>query len=171
MRMRGKVLFLLLLGLLLSCSPLPGELRVEGVRRELGFSAVRGSPTSYLGQRVMWGGRILHCANERERTILEVLELPLDGSGRPVEGDRSGGRFLVHWEGFHDCAIYEPGRHVTVIGEVKDEKEARVGEMPYRYVVLSASKVHLWPREKETVEVYHHLEPWPCPWWRCWCRP
>lgn len=169
MRIGLKVVVALFIVAFVSCAVMPKELREEGVEREITLKMVKEDLEIYRGSKVMWGGRIIRCENKRERTFFEVLQLPLDVEGRPKDVDESEGRFLVLYDGFLDCAIYCPGREITVIGEVRDLQKGKLGEMEYVYPVVRVKRIHLWKKRKEEIDVYHyHYWPPPFPWW---CHP
>jgi len=169
MRIGLKVVVALFIVAFVSCAVMPKELRKEGVEREITLKMVKEDLEIYRGSKVMWGGKIIRCENKREGTFFEVLQLPLDVEGRPKDVDESEGRFLVLYDGFLDCAIYCPGREITVIGEVRDLQKGKLGEMEYVYPVIRTKRIHLLKRRKEEIDVYHyHYWPPPFPWW---CYP
>jgi outer membrane lipoprotein len=59
---------------------------------------------------------------------------------------------------FLDPAVYAAGRRMTVIGTVTGEEERKIAELPYRYPVVAADAIKLWPRE---VVVPAYPPPWP----------
>ena len=59
----------------------------------------------------------------------------------------SCGRFLVHFEGFLDPAIYAKGRRITVLGEVAGKRVLPLKEMEYSYPVLLPREHYLWRPE------------------------
>lgn len=97
------------------------------------------------GQRVLWGGMVIETTNLAERTRLEVLGYPLDASQRPDTDAEPLGRFLVTRSGYLESVDYRTGRLVTVVGPVTGVRDGRVGEAPYRYPVVGAERIHLWP--------------------------
>jgi len=130
--------------LLCGCSPpFPKEL-LEQVDRDLVFQDLFRDPDRFRGKSVMLGGTIVEIRNRKEGTQMEVLQRPLAREGRPVYTDETGGRFLVDVPQFIDAAVYQPGRAVTVIGSVEGARMQRLGEIEYRYPVLTVKQVHLW---------------------------
>jgi outer membrane lipoprotein len=101
-----------------------------------------------LGQtavdRVRWGGRIVQVRNLRERTLIEVLGLPLDRDGRPQSGASPQGRFIVERAGFLEPHLYAENRLLEVEGRLDGFTDGRVGEAPYRYPVVVADRLRLW---------------------------
>ena len=114
---------------LAGCSPpFPRDLldRVDG---NASFAAIRKEPAQYAGKLVMLGGTIVDAVQLKEGTRLEVLQRPLDGGGRPLLTDETGGRFLVLTRQFLDSAVYHRGRTVTVIGAVEAPQMLPLGEI------------------------------------------
>lgn len=92
----------------------------------------------------MWGGIITEVGHGPDTTVLEVLAYPLRGQ-EPRSAAASQGRFRVVVEGFLDPVDYRPGRRVTATGPVTAVEAGRIGEAEYRFPVLEARQVHLWP--------------------------
>jgi outer membrane lipoprotein len=58
----------------------------------------------------MLGGRVLKTEARESSSEIVVLQLPLDSSNKPKDGDDSAGRFLIRSEQFLDPAIYQQWR-------------------------------------------------------------
>ena len=138
--------------------PFPKDL-LDKTDRNVSFAALQKEPERFSGKLLMLGGTIVDTKNLKEGTQIEVLQKPLDGEGQPAVTDETGGRFLVVTSQFLDGAIYHRGRSVTIIGEVSGSKLQPLGELEYRYPVLTAKGLHLWapysgPRFSVGVGVY-----------------
>lgn len=138
--------------------PFPKEL-LDKVERNVPFDALQKEPERFLGKLLMVGGTIVDTKNLKEGTQVEVLQKPLDGGGRPALTDETGGRFLAVTRTYLDAAVYHRGRSVTIIGEVAGSKAQPLGEIEYRYPVITAKELHLWspysgPRFSIGVGVY-----------------
>lgn len=94
---------------------------------------------------VAWGGAIVAAKNLKDSTQFEVVGYPLDRDNRPNREAAPIGRFLAVHPGYLETADYAPGRLVTFVGVVKETRAGNVGEAPYTYPLLTASRVHLWP--------------------------
>ena len=92
----------------------------------------------------MLAGVIIETTNSKEGTLIEVLQRPMARSGRPLETDASEGRFLISSDKFLDPAVYHPGKRITVIGVASGSSVRPLGELEYRYPVLSARELKLW---------------------------
>jgi len=123
--------------------PFPREL-LDKVEKNVPFAALQKEPEKFTGKLLMVGGTIVDTKNLKEGTQIEVLQSPLDGEGRPSLSDQTGGRFLVVTQTYLDAAVFHRGRSVTIIGEVAGSKVQPLGEIQYRYPVLTAKELHLW---------------------------
>ena len=104
------------------------------------------SPGSAVkGMVLTWGGDIVSVRNEADRTLLEVLAYPLNTSGEVVTGYASMGRFLADRQGYLEPREYKAGCKVTVKGPFLGFKDGKVDGAFYRYPVLQAQELTLWP--------------------------
>ena len=118
------------------------------------LAAARERPDAFLQTRIRWGGVLARVDNRRDETWLEIVEQPLQDSGRPASADDSGGRFLARVAGFLDPAIYAIGRPITVVGVLSDSAPGRVGEYRYTYPVVLAERHHLWSERRPPDVIY-----------------
>ena len=126
------------------CGPPFPKQTLEKVDKALSFRELRKDPERYRGRWVMLAGMIVDVKNLREGTLIEVLQKPMDGRGRPLQGDVTEGRFIVSSEKFLDAAVYRKGRELTVVGEVAGSTVKLLSEIEYRYPVLAAKDLYLW---------------------------
>jgi len=118
------------------------------------------------GSLVRWGGRIVQVEPRADSTCFEMVSTRLDHHGRPYwASDDSGGRFIACRSGFYDPAIFETNREVTFTGRLGGHEDRSIGDYSYRFPVLEADVVYLWPR-RERVNVITRPAPWP--WWGYW---
>ncbi len=131
------------------------------------------------GDLVILGGYILEARNEPGRSVLSILQAPLDSQDKPKSRDLSEGRFLMRTERFLDPEIYSKGRKISVAGTVLGIEPQPLGDGSYGYLVIDAQEVHLWPKEEPYSRRYdpfydHWYYPWypwypyryrPYPWW------
>lgn len=152
----------------------------ESIRTEAPGNAqiaqVREQPQQSRGTVVRWGGNIVSTRNERDHTLLEIVARDLDSEGRPLEEDRSLGRFLMKTQGFLDPAIYKSEREVTVRGTIVDVVTQSIGEFRYTYPLVQADDVYLWkprPSPQPRYPYYYDpffYDPWH-PMWPYYYRP
>jgi outer membrane lipoprotein len=116
-------------------------------------------PAARKGARVILGGDILAVQPRSGLTEIEILARRLRGDDSPERSDRSPGRVLLHTAEFLDPAVYAPGRRITVIGEVTGVEERKIGEVPYRYPVITVERIRLWPQDVVLGPAYY-----PYPW-------
>ena len=108
--------------------PTPAEVRARGMTRG----------------EVHWGGQIVKVDNQRDRTLVEVLALPLDGDGEPQTDQRPQGRFIVDKSGFLEPYEYAAGRLVEVRGQLNGFIDGKVGDSAYRFPVVVSERMKLW---------------------------
>lgn len=176
---RFQVLFYAVTAVLLGgCASVVPEAIRSAAPGNVQVAQVREQPRQYRGTVVRWGGNIVKTSNERDDTVIEVVARDLDGDGRPLEDDRSLGRFLVKVHGFLDPAIYKPERELTVRGRIEGVAEQSIGEYRYAYPVVRADDVYLWkPRPPAAAYprypyrdpfFYDPWYPWGWPYYRPW---
>src|SRR5687768_15656576 len=107
------------------------------------------NPALVQKREVAWGGTIVNGKNLNDNTQLEVVAYPLDDNNRPRPDGGPQGRVLIIHPGYLETADYAPGRQVTVVGVVTETRSGKVGEAPYTYPVVTATRLHLWPRETQ----------------------
>jgi outer membrane lipoprotein len=127
---------------------------------------VRQNPDAFKGKWVVWGGEIIETVNQQDGTTqIEVFQRPLGWRGEPKETTASEGRFLILADKYLDPYVFRRGKKVTVGGEITGEKIKPLGEMDYRYPIVSSKEIYLWP------VYYYYYQPYPYPyyyynpWW------
>lgn len=111
---------------------------------------VATSPDNFAEAEVVWGGEVIGVHNLPDRTRIEVLAYPLDGSQRPRLKEPPAGRFLAEVPGFIDPMNFPPGSLVTMRGEVTGTRTEPVGGATYVYPLLrvQAGDFHRWTPEE-----------------------
>ncbi|KUI99705.1 Slp family lipoprotein [Vibrio sp. MEBiC08052] len=164
----GKGMAIAFVCLVLSaCVSLPDELSVPDgaavIQDYQTFSALKGTQAPY----VRLGGVIAEIKNLPNQTRLEMVNLPIDASGKPDIREEPHGRFIVYVNRFLDPVTYAKGRLLTVLGSAIAPEKSQVGEYRAEFPALSASAYHLW-RVTERVVIH---EPGSflrdCDHWRC----
>jgi outer membrane lipoprotein len=156
-----------LLVLFAGCSPFSKAVRQQ-VDERLSFAEVQKNPDEFIGKKVLWGGVIIETTNTQAGTLIKVRQTDLDFETKPKDLDVSHGRFLVHYNGFLDPAIYAADREITLYGEIVGKQDFPLGETRYSYPVVLSKELHLW--EKITpYPNYDFYDPWfwgyyPYPW-------
>lgn len=143
----------------------------EQIDRTIQFDQIRESPQSYAGRVVMWSGIALTARRAKDRTEIEILQLPRE-DGRPPVRDRtqSQGRFLAIHPEFLDPAKIEPGLPLTVVGEIKGSEIRPLDDGEYAFPVLELKQVVTWDQPaSDTAPLYAYPQsrPFVSPyhWW------
>ena len=167
------LLLLLLLAVsgLTACAPaISSQLRDEaGV--PIAFEDLISQPDIHKGRIVILGGYILETVNEPGATTVMVLQAPLDFQNKPRSQDLSKGRFLIRADKFLDPEIYARGRMLSVGGRVSGAQEQPIGNRTYRYPLIEAEELRLWPKEARYIRNYDPFyDDWYYPWhpWHPW---
>lgn len=127
----------------------------------------RQNPEAFKGKWVVWGGEIIETVAQKDATTqIEVYQRPLGWRGEPRETYPSEGRFLVLYDKYLDPYIFRRGKKITVAGEILGEKIKPLGEMDYRYPMVSSKQIYLWPEYYYQPYPYTYYDPWwPYPYW------
>ena len=167
------ILMLCTMGFLLSaCAPVISHQLMEQVDRNLTYGSLASRTDEAKGKIVLLGGTIVQTVPKPNQTEVEVVQKQLSSSGEPYLTDKSEGRFLVVVNRFLDPAIYRSGRDITVAGEVQESVIRRLGEIDYRYPVITGMELYLW-KEPIHPRPYPYGYPWgdPYPYRRWWGYP
>ena len=160
---------LFVFGFILGCAPVISSDLKGRVDSSVTFNEVFQNPDGYKGKVVLWGGKIIQVVPEDGKTLVEVLETPLNRRGKPEKASASGGRFFILVEDLMDFSKFKTGEKITVAGVIEgatqpDKMKALAGTA-YRYPLVLSKEMHLWKEHKypysnvadyrETWE-YHH---------------
>jgi outer membrane lipoprotein len=137
--------------LLAGCAPVISRGALKQVDQSLTFEQLLENPEAYRGKTVLLGGNIIETQNFSDRTLITVLQSPLDFRKKPAVEDKSRGRFIVYVSGFLDPAIYRNGRKITAVGSVVGEEVRPLGEIEYSYPVIEKKELYLWPTEESSL--------------------
>ena len=123
---------------------LPADVRQQ-IDSTVAFADLEAAPSSYVGRTVMVSGIVLKARRAKDRTEIEVLQLPAAPGGLPSDDrTRSEGRFLAVESKFLDPATIEPGIPVTIVGEVKESVTRSLDESEYTYPVIEITRLIDW---------------------------
>jgi outer membrane lipoprotein len=132
----------------------------------LTLNQVRQNPDVFKEKLVVWGGEIIETVNQRDGTTeIVVFQRPLGWRGEPKETSYSEGRFLILTDNYLDPYIFRRGKKITVGGEMIGEKTKPLGEMDYRYPVVSSKQIYLWPEYYYPPYSYNYDLWWGYPYW------
>ena len=161
------LLFLFVLVLSGCAHVISKDLRIKS-DPSLTLAQVRQNPDAIKGKMVVWGGEIIETVNQKDGTTqIEVFQRPLGWRGKPKDTTYSEGRFLILADKYLDPYVFRRGKKTTVAGEIIGAKIKPLGEMDYRYPIVSSKQIYLWPEYYYQPYPYYYYDPWwsyPC--WR-----
>jgi len=116
------------------------------VDKSVSFSDLRAAPSDYLGRTVMLSGLALTSRRVKDRTEIEILQLPTEPGLLPADRKaQSQGRFVaVQSHAFLDPAVIEKDAPLTVVGEVQGSTTKQIDDGEYRYPVLEIKHLVNW---------------------------
>ena len=129
---------------------IPDSLKAQ-VNQAVTFDQVKNASSSYRGELVVFGGKVLSVTRLGDATRIEVLQLPLAHDLAPVtEGTQSEGRFVAFdtRQKIIDPGILELGAPVTIVGEVKPSTHGHVGDRRYELPTLVIRDMTVWEKDK-----------------------
>ena len=160
--MRPLLRLLLLAILVGGCATAFPESVMRTVDTKITGDELARQPDAVKGARVILGGEVLSVQPRPGLTEVELLMRRLRGDDSPERSDRSPGRAIIQTPEFLDPAVYSPGRRITVVGEVAGVEERKIGDVPYRYPVIKAELIRLWPKDVLVGPAYAPY-PWGYP--------
>ena len=141
LRVRYLLFFLLIISISSCAHVISKEIRKD-TDPSITLKQVSQNPNIYQGKRVIWGGEIINIVQKDGGTSqIEVYQRPLGWRGVPMDTVRSEGRFLILADQFLDPNLYKGGKKITVAGELIGETIQSLGEMDYRYPILSSKQI------------------------------
>lgn len=151
----GKFLCIFLITLSLGCAAgISPKVRSQ-VTYAGTFSDVQKAPDEYIGEIVIFGGKILNSQASPSASELTVLHLRIDSRDRPKDGDQSEGRYLIQSDQFLDPAIYKKEALLTVAGRITGGEVRAIGGFDYVYPKLKAIEIKLWPEAVRNYPRFH----------------
>lgn len=135
-------------------------------RQALTFLQVKAAPDSFKGQKAVFGGKVLTARRQKDSTKLEILQLPLDQSGRPgYDLTQSEGRFIAQQREFLDPATLPPGTRIVVTGIVSGSITLPLDETDYTYPVIDIKRVQVWAGPEDVARRTNPYYMGPGPYW------
>ncbi len=133
-----------------ACSSLPPELENDSTNLVTNYSQFAKAQAT-KNKPVRLGGVVAKVTNLPQQTRLEIVNLPIDSTGRPDIKVDPKGRFVAYVPEFLDPVTYAAGRLVTVMGISAAPELGVVGEYQYQFPVIQATGHHLWQVETITI--------------------
>ena len=136
------------------CSHVMSEANLNLVDRSVQFEALHKNPEGFVGKTVLLGGVITGVLNSGDVTILEVAQLALLKNEVPDEDSLSPGRFLAVNTELIDPIVYQRGKLITIIGEVKGRQIQKKDGVDQPYPLIAVKEQRLFRPSEPVV----HLE-------------
>jgi len=159
--MHYRWFWVVLAGIFMSgCTHYISEDSLRLVSQPIPYSAVKQNPDNYIDSYLLVGGEIVKVTNSKEGGEIEVVQLNIDSSGRPLGDIRnSEGRFLAQTGYFVDPAVYKEGSIISIVGQVKGKKVQPLESVSYPYPLFAVRELHLW-RQSELYPYYQSYSPY-----------
>ena len=151
---------------LAGCTTIPEQ--IQGSYSDI--SPARVEPAVF-GASVRWGGVIIDAVNESNSTCFEILSRDLDKYLRPLQEDRTAGRFIACKAGFHDPEVFAADREVTLTGSIRGIEEREIDQFEYRYPVIDVDELVLWQPRRDVLVIDQMYDPFWYPYPYYWGRP
>lgn len=126
------------------CAHVMSDANLKAVDQAVSYTDLSAKPEAFAGKIVLVGGIIAGVRGSDDVVMLEVAQLELFKNGVPNEDSRSGGRFLAISTELIDPVVYQPGKLVTIIGEVKGKKIQKLESADYPYPLIAVRELRLF---------------------------
>ncbi|HEY3307685.1 MAG TPA: Slp family lipoprotein [Desulfuromonadaceae bacterium] len=126
------------------CSHVMSEANLSLVDRSVQFEELNKKPEAFVGKTVLLGGIITGVLTSGDVTMLEVAQLELLKNEVPDEDSLSRGRFLAINTELIDPVIYEKGKLITIIGEVKGQQIQKKDGADHPYPLIAVKEQRLF---------------------------
>lgn len=125
----------------------------------LSYDVARQEPEARKGGPIRWTGIIADTRVLASGTDVEIVLLPLDYTGQPLQRHSSPGRFIAHFEQMLDPVLYAKGLSILVQGSFQGMQLGKIGEQDYRFPLVRVDQHKLWPPHQD-VEVRYWHDPY-----------
>jgi outer membrane lipoprotein len=150
MKKMKKLLLIMVSFILVGCASGISKQSLSRVTVYEPFLNLQQQPGDFIGETVVFGGKIIVTQPMENATELTILQLALDDQDRPRDNNHSDGRFLVVSDQFLDPAIYKKGDLITVVGKLVSSEKRLIGEREYRYPKIKAGEIKRWEPGRDT---------------------
>lgn len=148
----------LTLVMLSGCVTIPDAIKGTSDTPQQDLVRVMAAPHLYVGQESRFGGQVVSVQNQPGKTRLEIATVSLDSGARPILGEASRGRIYADVSGFLDPVDFR-NQLVTVVGPIAGTVEGKIGNTPYKYVLVNATGYKRWRVIQQVI-----APPPPDPW-------
>lgn len=158
-RKYGGLLTLAATLLLSGCVTVPDAIKGTSATPQQNLVQVMSAPELYVGQEARFGGRVVNIDNQQGKTRLEIATVSLDEGARPQLGEPSKGRIYADVSGFLDPVDFR-GQLVTVVGPITGAVQGKVGETPYKFMLMQVNGYKRWRVTQQVVMPPQPIDPW-----------
>ncbi|XTZ40117.1 Slp/YeaY family lipoprotein [Salmonella enterica] len=165
-KVRRVLLAALAVAALSGCVTVPEAIKGTTATPQEDLVRVMNAPSLYIGQEGRFGGKVIDIQNQQGKTRLEIATVPLDSAARPILGQPSVGRIYAEVNGFLDPVDFN-NQLVTVVGPITGTVEGKIGNAPYKFMVMQANGYKRWHLTQQVVMPPQPIDPWfwgPHPW-------
>ncbi|WP_414164018.1 Slp/YeaY family lipoprotein [Superficieibacter sp. BNK-5] len=150
------------------CVTIPDAIKGSSPTPQQDLVRVMNAPQLYVGQEARFGGKVVGIENLQGKTRLEIATVSLDDGARPVLGEPSRGRIYADVSGFLDPVDFR-NQLVTVVGPITGTAEGKVGNTPYKFMVMQVNGYKRWRVTQQVMLPPQPIDPWfwgpgPHPW-------
>lgn len=158
----SRIIAAIALTLLLSaCSSLPDQLATSNENLITDYSQWLSLEAEQEAE-VRLGGAIASITNLKDKTRIEVANMPIRSNGKPNLDAEPEGRFVIYFDGYLEPMKYSEGRLITVLGNSAGEEQGKVGDYDYTFRVLKGTASYLWTIEESVIVDDHGSYMYPC---------
>ncbi|EIN75596.1 putative outer membrane protein [Escherichia coli PA10] len=145
--------------MLSGCVTVPDAIKGSSPTPQQDLVRVMSAPQLYVGQEARFGGKVVAVQNQQGKTRLEIATVPLDSGARPTLGEPSRGRIYADVNGFLDPVDFR-GQLVTVVGPITGAVDGKIGNTPYKFMVMQATGYKRWHLTQQVIMPPQPIDPW-----------
>ncbi|UYU30467.1 Slp/YeaY family lipoprotein [Siccibacter colletis] len=152
--------------LLSGCVTVPDAIKGTSPTPQQDLARVMNAPELFVGQEARFGGKVMAVENQQGKTRLEIATVRLDEGARPTLNEPSRGRIYAEVTGFLDPVDFR-NQLVTVVGPITGTAEGKIGNTPYKFLVMQAQGYKRWRVTQQVMMPPQPMDPWlwgPHPW-------
>lgn len=156
------VVFLLFIAHI-SCAPVLKKETMDAGIRDVPVHDLTQNPLSHKGAIFIMGGVIIDTKLTHEGSLVEALYVPVDSRGHLKDTVSEHFRYLALFpkgSGILDPVIFEKDREITLAGEFRGTRKAKLDEIDYIYPFFVIKEVYLWEEKKQYLVPYPYYDPW-----------
>jgi len=149
-KLAGFFIVLTIVATIPACSRydvIPDQLKTR-VHTGVSYQDILRAPNAHRGQLVVLGGKVVSTTRLKDRTRIEVLQLPLtdDYIPRTDQESASQGRFYAYDAGKEilDPSTLSEGTPITLVGEILELQTTQVDQADPDFPTISIKDLTTW---------------------------